>query len=187
MNSKKSLSFPHRPQIRKVSICRTHLQQHEAIKNAIVEKTMLVNKRTLRFRLKFDNEPRFGAESVITNDNGTISILNVRNGTEAEFCLHELVELTIFDTIEKVYRKAPYIKAVENVAHFLCSESLNQRYFNLKTTNGITSYVRCDNLPSFEAEIIPEQRDGVPFGKDQKSGEKSGKEIQNMEELVNED
>jgi hypothetical protein len=156
-------------------MCTTDIQEHKLTsRNATVGKTMLLNKRTLRFRIRFDNEPQFGAQSAITNDSGTITVYNVINGMEAEFCLHELVELTIFDILEEIYPDAPYLDPISDITHFLAGESLNQYISDVQIDNPFHSYLYTDFPPQITDDWVFSQRMESLFWNGQKSGKKSG-------------
>ena len=115
------------------------------------------------------------AQIVTRGRTTTLKLINVPNEEESEYCLHELSDFIIAEVIEDIQSKGLRMKAVQNVAHFLSSYSLNQYYLILKTYNAITTYLEFDRLPRFEKDVAPRARKESLFGKRQKAVEKSGR------------
>jgi hypothetical protein len=78
-----------------------------------------------------------------------LTFTNLPENSIPESLVHELVELSIFNTIGNVFPSfASFLKAIPNVTHFLAADSLNQYDMVDETVSPISTYLPSDREPA---------------------------------------
>jgi len=143
------------------------IQQQQIQQNSIIEQLKTSNKILKALTKILEQKPievenielkavfpfnELAVTFIRKNGSGLMLINKACKGIYAELYLHEINESLIYQAILKMEPKAFDSKALENIAHFLNSFSLNQYSKSTIEQANPFNYIDSDKLPNFEKQ-----------------------------------